>query len=161
MPVLPGQTAHLHYSRAVHQAYSGELLLVSDIVGKHPLFQVKHSVLASSEVKRALVHLKQNKEKNPRLTKSAATFLPPRPPPCAKKNIHLQTVVDGRLPHGCLATFSFSDSLGGCSSTGAVRPRLLEVEDEMWAENVGDSETVLNNGQVLGSKEELIKDQNN
>jgi len=104
--------------------------------------QVKHSVLASSEVKRALVHLKQNKEKNPRLTKSAATFLPPRPPPCPKKNIHLQTVVDG-----------------GCSSTGAVRPRLLEVEDEMWAENVGDSETVLNNGQVLGSKEELIKDQ--
>jgi len=104
--------------------------------------RVKHGVLARAEVEGALVHLTQSKEKNPRLKRSAGTELPQPPPPCHKRKLRFQTVVDG-----------------GCSSTGAVRPRLLEVEDEMRAENVEGSETVVNNGQkVSESKEELIKD---
>ena len=40
-----------------------------------------------------------------------------------------------------------------------MRPRLLEVEDEIRAENVGESETVVNiGGKVAESKEELFKD---
>jgi len=105
--------------------------------------RVKHGVIARAEVERALVHLTQSKEKNPRLKRSAAAVLLPQPTVCPKRNVRLQTVVDG-----------------GCSSTGAVRPRLLEVEDEIRAENVGETETVVNiRKTVSGSKEELFKDE--
>ena len=60
--------------------------------------QVKHNIRAGDEVRRALVHLRQIKEKNPRLKKSTAPVLPKLPPCPTKRNIHLQTVVDGKSP---------------------------------------------------------------
>ena len=60
--------------------------------------KVKHGVIARAEVERALAHLTQSKEKNPRLKKAAGTVLLPQPTLCPKRNVHLLTVVDGRLP---------------------------------------------------------------
>jgi len=87
------------------------------------------------------VHLRQIKEKNPRLKKSTAPVFSQLPPCPTKRNIHLQTVVDG-----------------GCSSVGAETPRLLEVEDEIMPEREKEVEMkakqkVAESGEELSSKD--------
>jgi len=104
--------------------------------------QVKHNIRAGDEVRRALVHLRQIKEKNPRLKKSTAPVLPKLPPCPTKRNIHLQTVVDG-----------------GCSSIGAKTPRLLEVEDEIRPKREEEVEMKANQ-KVAENKEELSANDN-
>ena len=102
---LPSSITQEQYIDHIRVNYSWSL--VSDIYRTETcLFKVKHGVSASAEVKRALVHLTQSKEKNPRLKRSAATELP-QPPPCPKTNFHFQTVVDGRFPWMSCNIFMF------------------------------------------------------
>ena len=96
MFVLPSQVALLHHGKAVHQSHPGGL--VTNRLDHHLVSQVQHNIRTYSEVSRALSHLNESRQANPRLERICLKSPAPvkTPSTSVRKTVHLHTVVDGK-----------------------------------------------------------------